>query len=64
VENRVLGPSLRRMGELYEAQGDTERAKEYYGRFVELWRDADSDFQPSVQEIKARLAKLSAEPTR
>ncbi|MEZ4413866.1 MAG: protein kinase [Gemmatimonadales bacterium] len=61
-EARVLGPTLRRMGELYEARGDREQAKEYYSRFVALWRDADSDFQPAVQEIKARLAKLAAEP--
>jgi tetratricopeptide (TPR) repeat protein len=58
----VLGPTLRRMGELYEARGDREKAKEYYSRFVALWRDADSDLQPSVQEIKSRLAKLSSEP--
>jgi tetratricopeptide (TPR) repeat protein len=61
---QVLGPTLRRMGELYEAKGEKERARDYYSQFVALWRDADSDFQPSVQEIKARLAKLSAEPTR
>ena len=57
-----LGPTLRRMGELYEARGDREKAKEYYSRFVALWRDADSDLQPAVQETRARLAKLAAEP--
>ena len=50
------------MGELYEARGDREKAKEYYGRFVALWRDADSDLQPAVQEARARLAQLAAEP--
>jgi len=63
-EARVLGPTLRRMGELYEAKGDREAAKEYYGKFVALWHDADSDFQPAVQDVKARLAKLAAEPAR
>jgi tetratricopeptide (TPR) repeat protein len=58
----VLGPTLRRMGELYEARGERDKAKEYYSRFVALWRDADSDFQPAVQDVKARLAQLSAEP--
>ena len=61
-EATVLGPTLRRMGELYEAKGDREKAKEYYSKFVALWRDADSDFQPAVQDVKARLAKLAAEP--
>ena len=61
-EAAVLGPALRRMGELYEARGDREGAKEYYGRFVALWRDADNDLQPGVQEVRARLAQLSAEP--
>ncbi|HEX5004167.1 MAG TPA: tetratricopeptide repeat protein, partial [Gemmatimonadales bacterium] len=60
----ALGPTLRRVGELYEAKGDQERARDYYSQFVALWRDADSEFQPSVQEIKSRLAKLSAEPGR
>ena len=61
-EATVLGPTLRRMGELYEARGERDKAKEYYSRFVALWRDADSDFQPAVQDVKARLAQLSAEP--
>ncbi len=63
-EARVLGPTLRRMGELYEARGERDQAKEYYSRFVALWRDADSDFQPGVQEVKTRLAKLASEPGR
>ena len=61
-ESTVLAPTLRRMGELYEARGDREKAKEYYGKFVALWRDADSDLQPAVQDVKARLAQLAAEP--
>ncbi len=61
-EATVLAPTLRRMGELYEARGEREKAKEYYGRFVALWRDADSDLQPAVQDVRARLALLSAEP--
>jgi tetratricopeptide (TPR) repeat protein len=59
---RDLAPTLRRMGELYEARGEREKAKDYYSRFVALWRDADSDLQPAVQDVKARLAQLAAEP--
>ncbi len=61
-EATLLGPTLRRMGELYEARGERDKAKEYYSRFVALWRDADSDLQPAVQDVRARLAQLSAEP--
>jgi hypothetical protein len=58
----ALVRTLRRLGELYEARGEREKAKEYYSRFVALWRDADSDLQPAVQDVKARLAQLAAEP--
>jgi serine/threonine-protein kinase len=56
-----LAPALRRLGELYEARNDRARAREYYARFVELWRDADADLQPQVSEAKRRLAELTAE---
>jgi tetratricopeptide (TPR) repeat protein len=50
---RDVAPTLRRMGELYEARGEREKAKEYYSRFVALWRDADD--LPAVQDV-TRLA--------
>jgi tetratricopeptide (TPR) repeat protein len=49
---------LRRVGELYEARGDRRQAKEYYQRFVDLWADADLEFQPLVREIRGRIARL------
>jgi eukaryotic-like serine/threonine-protein kinase len=58
----TLAPSLKRLGELYEAKGDRKKATEYYGRFVELWKDADRELQPGVKEIRARLARLAQEP--
>jgi tetratricopeptide (TPR) repeat protein len=51
-----------RLGELYEARGDRSRAAEYYGRFAELWADADAALQPRVAEARRRLAGLTAEP--
>jgi len=33
--------TLRRLGELHAARGDHAKAGEYYGRFVDLWKDAD-----------------------
>ena len=51
-----------RMAELYEAKGDKEHATEYYGKFAELWKDADSELQPRVREAKRRIAELVGEP--
>jgi tetratricopeptide (TPR) repeat protein len=58
----TLAPSLKRLGELYEARGDRKKAADYYGRFVELWKDADPELQPGVKEVRARLARLAQEP--
>ena len=58
-EATTLGPTYKRLGELYEQRGDTARARDYYGRFVGLWKDADAVLQPSVREVRQRLAKLS-----
>ena len=58
----TLAPSLKRLGELYEAKGDRKKATEYYGRFVELWKNADPELQPGVKEVRGRLARLAQEP--
>jgi len=66
VSNRVqldqflLGPSLKRLGELLEATGDRERAAHYYEEFVELWKNADAVLQPRVRDVRDRLARLGA----
>jgi len=57
----TLPASLRRVGELYEGRGDRAKAREYYGRFVDLWRDADPGFQPIVRDVRARMARLAGE---
>jgi eukaryotic-like serine/threonine-protein kinase len=57
-----LAPSYKRLGELYEAKGDRKRAADYYGKFVDLWKDADAELQPAVTEIRQRLARLAQEP--
>ena len=65
VDATFLGPSLKRLGELYEAKGDRDNAAKHYDRFVELWKGADPELQPALQEVQGRLAKLrSAEPAR
>src|SRR5438067_10053237 len=53
-----LAGVLKRLGELYEARGDRERAARHYTRFVELWRDADPELQPQVSAVRQRLTRL------
>ncbi|MEP6745609.1 MAG: hypothetical protein ABJB33_08945 [Gemmatimonadota bacterium] len=57
-------PGLRRLGEMYETKGDRAKAREYYLRFVDLWRNADPVFQPQVTEAKRRLAALGGDRPR
>jgi tetratricopeptide (TPR) repeat protein len=49
----------RRLGELYEAKGDRQKAAAHYRRFVDLWQNADPELQPQVAEIRQRLSRLS-----
>jgi tetratricopeptide (TPR) repeat protein len=62
LERYTLAPAYRRLGELYEARGDRRKAADYYGRFVDLWKNADSELQPAVREARGRLAQLAREP--
>jgi tetratricopeptide (TPR) repeat protein len=57
----TLAPTYKRLGELYEAKGDRVRARDYYGRFADLWKNADAELQPVVQDVRARIVRLSAE---
>jgi tetratricopeptide (TPR) repeat protein len=54
-----LGPSLKRLGELYEEKGDRDNAAKAYARFIELWKNADPELQPHVTEARRRLEKLA-----
>jgi tetratricopeptide (TPR) repeat protein/tRNA A-37 threonylcarbamoyl transferase component Bud32/TolB-like protein len=57
----TLAPAYRRLGELSEARGNRGKAREYYGKFVTLWKDADPELQPRVVSAKQRLAALATE---
>jgi tetratricopeptide (TPR) repeat protein len=59
-----LGPTYKRVGELYEARGDRERAVEYYSRLLDLWSDADPQLQEILQDVRNRITRLVAEPRR
>ncbi len=61
ADRYALAPTYKRLGELYEAKGDRKKAADYYGRFVELWKNADAELQPGVKEIRGRLARLAQE---
>jgi len=58
VDKFHLGPALFRLGELYESAGDVAHATEYYGRFVDLWKNADPELQPRVTDAREQLAQL------
>ena len=50
---------LRRLGELYEAKGERAKAIEAYGKFVDIWKNADPELQPMVKDARERIARLS-----
>jgi tetratricopeptide (TPR) repeat protein len=52
---------MKRLGELYEEQGNREKAAERYGSFVELWSDAGAQLQPHVEAVRGRIARLMAQ---
>jgi serine/threonine-protein kinase len=58
-----LAPVCLRIGEIYDHQGQRERAIHYYRRFVARWQDADPQYQPLVDDVRARIARLTADGT-
>jgi len=55
VDARAFAATLQRLGVLYRARGEHAKARDYYGRFVHLWKDADPELQPIVAEARAAL---------
>jgi tetratricopeptide (TPR) repeat protein/tRNA A-37 threonylcarbamoyl transferase component Bud32 len=55
-----LAGTHKRLGELYDAKGDREKAISHLSKFVELWKNADPELQPVVADAKRRLTKLQA----
>jgi eukaryotic-like serine/threonine-protein kinase len=49
----------KRLGELYEAKGQREKALEHYRAFIALWKDADPVLQPKVTDARQRVAALA-----
>ncbi len=46
-----------RLARVYEKLGDTDRARHWYERFTEDWKDADPDI-PELIEARERLEEL------
>jgi tetratricopeptide (TPR) repeat protein len=51
-----LAGIYRRLGELYRQRGETEKARSYSNRFVELWKNCDPKLQPQVVQAR-RMAQ-------
>ena len=60
IDALSLAQVLERVGELYERNGDLEAAARSYGRFLELWDDADAGLQPRVRAVRNRLEAIVA----
>ena len=55
-----LGFVYERLADLYMTKGDRENAARYAGKFIELWKNADSELQPRVQAKREMLRQLGA----
>ena len=58
LDASVLAGIEKRLGELYEAKGDRDKALSHYLQFVSLWKDADPELQPKVTEVRQRTTHL------
>lgn len=50
--------ALERLGDLYAARGQTDEARRYYGRFVELWGSCDPELRSRVRRARERMEGL------
>ena len=49
---------LQRLGEMYEAKGNVDKALTHYNAFVDLWKNADPELQPRVRDVRGRVERL------
>jgi tetratricopeptide (TPR) repeat protein len=56
---RYLPSIYERLGALYEQRGDAAKAIHYYGKLVELWKDADPELQSRVEAARRAMEALS-----
>jgi tetratricopeptide (TPR) repeat protein len=60
IDWAALAGIQKRLGELYDAKGDTTNAVKHYAAFTDLWKDADPDLQPVVTTVKKRMGELTS----
>ncbi len=60
-DSYYLATIYERLGLLYERRGDRQRAIYYYGKLVELWKDADPELQPRVEAARRAMEALSTD---
>jgi hypothetical protein len=60
IDGGYLAGIYKRLGEMYEAKGETKKAATYYVSFLDLWKNADPELQPKIQDVKRRLAAIQA----
>jgi tetratricopeptide (TPR) repeat protein len=56
-----LGRLLYRVGALHEARAEREQALSSYARLLDLWKDADPEFQPQIEAVRRRVRELGGE---
>jgi eukaryotic-like serine/threonine-protein kinase len=59
VDGAFLAGVHKRLGELYEAKGQRDKALAHYRIFIDLWEDADPALQPKVTDARQRVAALT-----
>ncbi len=57
-DRMYLAPSHLQRARIHEGLGNHETAGDHYRVFIELWRNADPEFQPLVEEARARLGDV------
>jgi len=63
VPDALFVPAVhKRLGELYEAKGQRDKALSHYRAFIDLWKDADPELQPKVTDARQRVAALTKGP--
>jgi serine/threonine protein kinase/tetratricopeptide (TPR) repeat protein len=55
-----LGPSFLRRAEIYERLRETDKAIDFYNRFLKLWEDCDPELRTWVEDAEQRLNRLLA----
>jgi tetratricopeptide (TPR) repeat protein len=49
-------PAHLRMAQIYDRQGERQKATKHYAHFVELWKDCDPELRPILDEARRRIA--------